>query len=88
MKKLIISTTLINLLALSAFAQTTEFIYQGSLKNAGTPATLAGMIEVHVDDDTTVDVVRDAVAELGLPLHRMSTRLTSLDDVFLEKAQH
>ena len=53
-----------------------------------TASEVTGMIEVHVDDDTTVDVVRDAVAELGLPLHRMSTRLTSLDDVFLEKAQH
>lgn len=53
-----------------------------------TATEVTGMIEVHVEDDTTVDVVRDAVAELGLPLHRMSTRLTSLDDVFLEKAQH
>ena len=32
--------------------------------------------------------VRDAVADLGLPLHRMTTRLTSLDDVFLDKAAH
>jgi hypothetical protein len=28
------------------------------------------------------------VAELGLPLHRMTSRLTSLDDVFLDKASH
>ena len=27
-------------------------------------------------------------ADLGLPLHRMTTRLTSLDDVFLDKATH
>ena len=38
------------------------------------------------DDD--IDRVRDAVADLGLPLHRMTTRLTSLDDVFLDKATH
>ena len=36
------------------------------------------------DDD--IDTVRDAVAELGLPLHRMTTRLTSLDEVFLDRA--
>jgi ABC-2 type transport system ATP-binding protein len=53
-----------------------------------TATEVTGMIEVQVDDDTTVDIVRDAVAQLGLPLHRMSTRLTSLDDVFLAKASH
>jgi hypothetical protein len=30
--------------------------------------------------------VRDAVAELGLPLHRLTSRLTSLDEVFLDRA--
>ena len=34
-----------------------------------------------------LDVVRDVVADLGLPLHRLSTRLTSLDEVFLERAR-
>ena len=28
------------------------------------------------------------VADLGLPLHRMTTRLTSLDEVFLDRAGH
>jgi ABC-2 type transport system ATP-binding protein len=47
-----------------------------------------GIVEVQVDGDDDLDLVRDAVAELGLPLHRMTTRLTSLDDVFLDRAGH
>jgi ABC-2 type transport system ATP-binding protein len=46
----------------------------------------AGLVMVRVEGDADVDVVRDIVAELGLPLHRMSTQLTSLDDVFLRQA--
>ena len=45
-------------------------------------------VEVQVQDDDDIDRVRDAVADLGLPLHRMTSRLTSLDDVFLDKASH
>jgi ABC-2 type transport system ATP-binding protein len=45
-------------------------------------------VDVQVDGDDDVDRVRDAVADLGLPLHRLTTRLTSLDDVFLDKAMH
>ncbi len=48
----------------------------------------AGLVEVQIDGEADIDVVRDAVAELGLPLHRLTTRLTSLDDVFLAKAAH
>ena len=48
----------------------------------------AGLVEVQIDGEADIDVVRDAVAELGLPLHRLTTRLTSLDDVFLAKATH
>jgi ABC-2 type transport system ATP-binding protein len=47
-----------------------------------------GTVEVQVDGEDDIDTVRDAIAELGLPLHRLSTRLTSLDDVFLSKASH
>jgi ABC-2 type transport system ATP-binding protein len=47
-----------------------------------------GVVEVQMTGDDDVDIVRDTVAELGLPLHRMSTRLTSLDDVFLDRAGH
>jgi ABC-2 type transport system ATP-binding protein len=48
----------------------------------------AGTVDVQVQDDADVDRVRDAVAELGLPLHRLTSRNTSLDDVFLDKASH
>ncbi|MEO6318667.1 MAG: ABC transporter ATP-binding protein [Acidimicrobiales bacterium] len=57
------------------------------LATAGLTATIsAGLVEVQVQGDSDIDAVRDAVAELGLPLHRMTTRLTSLDEVFLDRA--
>jgi ABC-2 type transport system ATP-binding protein len=49
---------------------------------------LDGIVEVQVSGDVDIDLVRDAVADLGLPLHLMTTRLTSLDDVFLARAGH
>jgi ABC-2 type transport system ATP-binding protein len=45
-----------------------------------------GFVEVDVDSDGDLDLVRDVIAELGLPLHRLTTRLTSLDEVFLDRA--
>jgi ABC-2 type transport system ATP-binding protein len=45
-----------------------------------------GVVEVTVDGDHHLDVVRDVVADLGLPLHRLSTRITSLDEVFLDRS--
>ncbi len=45
-----------------------------------------GLVEVTIEGDDHMDVVRDVVAELGLPLYRLSTRLTSLDEVFLRRA--
>jgi ABC-2 type transport system ATP-binding protein len=45
-----------------------------------------GVVEVTVGGDDQLDQLRDAVADLGLPLYRLSTRLTSLDDVFLRLA--
>jgi ABC-2 type transport system ATP-binding protein len=53
-----------------------------------TATTESGLIEVQITGDDDIDVVRDAVADLGLPLHRMTTRLTSLDEVFLDRAGH
>ena len=53
----------------------------------GLPAVAtASTVDVQVQGDDDIDRVRDAVADLGLPLHRMTTRLTSLDDVFLDNA--
>jgi ABC-2 type transport system ATP-binding protein len=45
-----------------------------------------GVVEVQVAGDDDLDLVRDVVAELGLPLHRMTSRLTSLDEVFVDRA--
>jgi ABC-2 type transport system ATP-binding protein len=41
-----------------------------------------GTVEVAVDSDADLDAVRDCVARLGLPLYRLTNRLTSLDEVF------
>jgi len=45
-----------------------------------------GLVEVTIDGDDDLDTLRDVIADLGLPLYRLSTRLTSLDDVFLSRA--
>jgi len=45
-----------------------------------------GTVEVSVSDDADLDTIRDVVAELGLPLYRLTNRLTSLDDVFVHRA--
>ena len=45
-----------------------------------------GLVEVTVDGEHHMDVLRDVIADLELPLYRLSTRLTSLDEVFLRRA--
>ena len=45
------------------------------------PATASSRSTIDGDDD--LDMLRDVIAELGLPLYRLSTRVTSLDEVFL-----
>jgi ABC-2 type transport system ATP-binding protein len=45
-----------------------------------------GVVEITIDGDRDLDAVRDIVAELELPLYRLSTRLTTLDEVFLRSA--
>jgi ABC-2 type transport system ATP-binding protein len=44
------------------------------------------LIEVTIGGDADLDTLRDVIATLGLPLHRLTTRLTSLDEVFLDRA--
>lgn len=44
------------------------------------------LVEVTIGGDHDLDTVRDVVAERGMPLYRLTTRLTSLDEVFLRKA--
>jgi ABC-2 type transport system ATP-binding protein len=45
-----------------------------------------GAVEVTVAGDADLDRVRDVVADLGLPLYRLGSRLTSLDEVFRRSA--
>jgi ABC-2 type transport system ATP-binding protein len=45
-----------------------------------------GLVEVTVEGDHQMDVLRDVIADAGLPLYRLTTRLTSLDEVFLRLA--
>ncbi|MGI8809186.1 MAG: ABC transporter ATP-binding protein [Acidimicrobiales bacterium] len=45
-----------------------------------------GLLEVTVAAETDLDTIRDVVADLGLPLHRLTNRLTSLDEVFVHRA--
>jgi ABC-type uncharacterized transport system ATPase subunit len=45
-----------------------------------------GLVEVQIDGDAQIDALVDVIAEMGLPLFRLSTRLTSLDEVFLARA--
>jgi len=42
-------------------------------------------LEVTVSGETDLDTIRDVIAELELPLHRLTNRLTSLDDVFVHR---
>jgi ABC-2 type transport system ATP-binding protein len=57
------------------------------LSSIGVHAVAAdGLVEVTVEGDHHMDQLRDAIAELGLPLYRLTTRLTSLDEVFLRMA--
>jgi ABC-2 type transport system ATP-binding protein len=55
-----------------------------ALTARGVEATAGeGTVEVAVDGDGVLDAIRDTVADLGLPLHRMTSRVTSLDEAFL-----
>jgi ABC-2 type transport system ATP-binding protein len=57
------------------------------LSKVGLSATAAdGLVEVTIEGEHHMDTLRDVVADLGLPLYRLSTRLTSLDEVFLRLA--
>jgi ABC-2 type transport system ATP-binding protein len=46
-----------------------------------------GVLDVTIESAEQLDVVRNVIAELGLPLWRLSTRLTSLDEVFRRHAE-
>ena len=63
-----------------------EELLAGLARVSLTAAAADGVVDVTIDGDADLDVLRDVIAELGLPLYRLSTRLTSLDDVFLRNA--
>jgi ABC-2 type transport system ATP-binding protein len=46
-----------------------------------------GVVEVQVGSDDDLDGLRNLIAQLELPLYRLSTRVTSLDEVFLNRAE-
>jgi ABC-type uncharacterized transport system ATPase subunit len=46
-----------------------------------------GVVEVEAGSDDDLDVLRNVIAQLELPLYRLSTRITSLDEVFLSRAE-
>src|SRR4051812_2205988 len=46
---------------------------------------LDGLVEASVEGDHDMDLLRDVVAEMEFPLFRLSTRLTSLDEVFVRR---
>jgi ABC-2 type transport system ATP-binding protein len=46
-----------------------------------------GVVEVQVRSDDDLDMLRNLIAQLELPLYRLSTRVTSLDEVFLKRAE-
>jgi hypothetical protein len=58
----------------------------GLARTGLTAVVIDGLVEVTVDGDPDMDVLRDVVADLGLPRFRLSTRLTSLDEVFVRRA--
>jgi ABC-2 type transport system ATP-binding protein len=52
-----------------------------------TAAATEGVVEVQVRSDAEMDALRDLIARLELPLYRLSTRVTSLDEVFLTRSE-
>src|SRR5450432_869190 len=52
------------------------------------PGTIyEGVVEIAISGDDDLDTVRNVIAQLELPLYRLSTRVTSLDEVFLKRAE-
>src|SRR4051794_24944964 len=58
-----------------------------ALAAAGVAAEADGQrVDVTIHGDADLDALRDVVAEQRLPLYELTSRLTSLDDVFLRRA--
>jgi ABC-2 type transport system ATP-binding protein len=50
------------------------------------PAVDGRTVVIAIDDDRPYDIVRDALADLGLPLIRMEQRRRGLEDLFTDEA--
>jgi ABC-2 type transport system ATP-binding protein len=57
-----------------------------SARGLAVTADDAGTLEVTIAGEADLDTIRDVVADMGLPLHRLTNRLTSLDEVFVHRA--
>ena len=64
----------------------TEELVSALAQRGVTAVAVDGLVEATVGDDAQMDLLRDVVAELELPLFRLSTRLTSLDEAFVRRS--
>ena len=65
----------------------TEELVAGLARAGVSAIAVDDAVEATVGDDAQMDLVRDVVAELGLPLFRLSTRLRSLDEAFVRRSE-
>jgi ABC-2 type transport system ATP-binding protein len=61
-------------------------LVRGLIDVALSAAANDGVVDVTINGDHDLDLLRDTIADLGLPLYRLTSRLTSLDEVFLRHA--
>jgi ABC-2 type transport system ATP-binding protein len=89
--KLVVSGATTSLLERTGFVTVdvgprSDELVAGLVRVQMTAVAADDLVEVTLDGDHQMDVLRDVIAELGLPLYRLTTRLTSLDEVFLRLA--
>jgi ABC-2 type transport system ATP-binding protein len=61
----------------------------GELAALGLTAEIVdSTVEMTLETDNDLDRLRDVIARLELPLYRLGSRLTSLDEVFMQRAAH
>ena len=65
----------------------TEELVLGLARAGVAAVAVDDVVEATVGDDAQMDLVRDVVAEMGLPLFRLSTRLRSLDEAFVRRSE-
>ena len=65
----------------------TEELVAGLARAGVAAVAVDDVVEATVGDDAQMDLVRDVVAEMGLPLFRLSTRLRSLDEAFVRRSE-